>query len=863
MGDFGGSTAAQSNINQSQAFAAALQRAKQIAAKIQPNPQQGGNNSGGAGGGGGGAGFKRSLDDSDSGPENKRFTSPDANDYGHNSNSNMSGGGGSSSGGGGPANMTQAIAQAAAVAARLAATAGNTCEEQVRIPDCLMSAFYGRGNNETISHIQGDSGCKVQMSQTEGERILTLRGSRESVTKGREVMQQLANRNGGGNVEVVLTINMPPPGPTGYPPYQEIMIPGTKVGLVIGKGGDTIKQLQEKTGAKMVIIQDGPNQEVIKPLRISGDPHKIENAKQLVLELIAQKDAQQQQQQQQQNNNRPNMGGNGGGMGSNNSPNNGGGNYNNFGGGNNGGEQCEVFVPKLAVGVVIGKGGDMIRKIQQECGCKLQFIQGKNDEPGDRRCLIQGSRQQVDDAKRMIDGLIDNVMQRNRNGNGGGGGNGGDNGNSNYGYGYGVNHAQQPAREEITFMVPASKCGIVIGRGGETIKLINQQSGAYCEMDRNAVNPPSEKLFKCKGTSEQVEAARQMIAEKINMELPIINRKSINGGPPNQQGGGGGGGGGAGGYNPNDPNAAAAAYQQQWAAGYGQAGGWGDQAQQQQAAGMGQAAQAAASQSADYSTQWIEYYKSMGMHREAEMIEQQLKAKQASAAPQPQTQAQPAAQQAQSAGQQSQDYSAQWAEYYRSIGKIEEAEAIEKQMKASQSSASTAASSSSSSASAAGASAGGGGGGSAGSGSHNTPSGGISSGGTSSSVAVAGQQTKDYSAQWAEYYRSIGKIEEAEALEKQLKGGQNSSGNAGAAGSSGPGGAPGAPGANAGGPAAPGGGYPQAAAQAGGYPQPGGYGGPGSAGGYGAPGGYPGAPQPPGSGPSQGGGNSQKKGDKH
>lgn len=74
----------------------------------------------------------------------------------------------------------------------------------------------------------------------------------------------------------------------------------------------------------------------------------------------------------------------------------------------------------------------------------------------------------------------------------------------------------------------------------------------------------------------------------------------------------------------------------------------------------------------------------MGMQREAEMIEQQLKAKQATATPQPQPQAQPAAQQAaQSAGQQSQDYSAQWAEYYRSMGKIEEAEAIEKQMKVS------------------------------------------------------------------------------------------------------------------------------------------------------------------------------------
>jgi len=51
-------------------------------------------------------------------------------------------------------------------------------------------------------------------------------------------------------------------------------------------------------------------------------------------------------------------------------------------------------------------------------------------------------------------------MNRNGNGGGGGGGSqGGDSGNSNYGYGYGVNHAQG-GREEITFLVPASKCGV-------------------------------------------------------------------------------------------------------------------------------------------------------------------------------------------------------------------------------------------------------------------------------------------------------------------------------------------------------------------------------------------------------------------
>ncbi|XP_023037885.1 far upstream element-binding protein 3 [Drosophila willistoni] len=714
----------QASINQSQALAAAIQRAKQIAAKIQPNQQSVGGGGGGPPGPGSGSGsgnnFKRHMDDgNDSGPDSKRpFGSPD---YGQNNNSNMSSGsGGGGSGGPGGANITQAIAQAAAVAARLAASAGTTCEEQIRLPESVANSFVGRGSNDTITHIQAESGAKVQL-MPEQERVIILRGSRESVTKGREMIQQMANRQGGGTVEVLLTINMPPPGPSGYPPYQEIMIPGAKVGLVIGKGGDTIKQLQEKTGAKMIIIQDGPNQEVIKPLRISGDPQKIEHAKQMVLDLIAQKDAQAQQQQQ---------GGGGGGGGRPGGANGGGGGgpglgFNNFNNGN-GGESVEVFVPKIAVGVVIGKGGDMIRKIQTECGCKLQFIQGKNDEMGDRRCVIQGTRQQVEDAKRTIDGLIENVMQRNgmgRNGNGGGGGGGGQGGggdpnNSNYGYGYGVNHAQG-GREEITFLVPASKCGIVIGRGGETIKLINQQSGAHTEMDRNATNRPNEKLFKSKGTTDQVEAARQMISEKINMELTVISRKPISG--SGRDGGNSGGGhnnshhnqqqGGYGGPNPmqgGDPNAAAAAaaaaYQQQqqqqqpWGPYGGQQGGWDpaqQQQQQQQQMAMAQgggAAGAAAAGGQDYSAQWIEYYKQMGCHREAEVIEQQMKAKQASAAPvqqqqqqmqqsQQQQQQQQQGQQQQQAGAGGADYSAQWAEYYRSVGKIEEAEAIEKTLK--------------------------------------------------------------------------------------------------------------------------------------------------------------------------------------
>lgn len=52
----------------------------------------------------------------------------------------------------------------------------------------------------------------------------------------------------------------------------------------------------------------------------------------------------------------------------------------------------------------------MIKKIQGETGCKLQFIQGKGDGPGDRRCIISGTKQQVEEAKRTIEDLIESVM---------------------------------------------------------------------------------------------------------------------------------------------------------------------------------------------------------------------------------------------------------------------------------------------------------------------------------------------------------------------------------------------------------------------------------------------------------------------
>lgn len=45
-------------------------------------------------------------------------------------------------------------------------------------------------------------------------------------------------------------------------------------------------------------------------------------------------------------------------------------------------------MPKIAVGVVIGRGGDMIKKIQAETGARVQFHQERDDGPGDKRLVV-------------------------------------------------------------------------------------------------------------------------------------------------------------------------------------------------------------------------------------------------------------------------------------------------------------------------------------------------------------------------------------------------------------------------------------------------------------------------------------------
>lgn len=71
--------------------------------------------------------------------------------------------------------------------------------------------------------------------------------------------------------------------------------------------------------------------------------------------------------------------------------------------------------------------------------------------------------------------------------------------------------------QDATYVIPADKCGLVIGKGGETIREINSRSGARAELSRNENPSSAQRTFNIKGSPEQIQEAIRLICEKAGL----------------------------------------------------------------------------------------------------------------------------------------------------------------------------------------------------------------------------------------------------------------------------------------------------------------------------------------------------------
>lgn len=62
-------------------------------------------------------------------------------------------------------------------------------------------------------------------------------------------------------------------------------------------------------------------------------------------------------------------------------------------------------------------------------------------------------------------------------------------------------------------------------QGGATIKEINKQTGAHCEVDRTALHDGDEKIFIMRGYPNQIEFAKKFFREKAGITSDTRDEK--------------------------------------------------------------------------------------------------------------------------------------------------------------------------------------------------------------------------------------------------------------------------------------------------------------------------------------------------
>lgn len=169
-----------------------------------------------------------------------------------------------------------------------------------------------------------------------------------------------------------------------------------------------------------------------------------------------------------------------------------------------------ILIDSSLVGLVIGRQGESLRRIEQESGTRIQFINGPDAGP-QRQCRITGSPGARITAKREINRIIEEN-----------GGNParetGRNARSAAKAGGGNQPALRDGEQSSQIMVPDRTVGLIIGRGGETIRDLQERSGCHVNIVGENKSVNGLRPVNLIGSPTAAARAKELIMEIVDSD---------------------------------------------------------------------------------------------------------------------------------------------------------------------------------------------------------------------------------------------------------------------------------------------------------------------------------------------------------
>lgn len=158
----------------------------------------------------------------------------------------------------------------------------------------------------------------------------------------------------------------------------------------------------------------------------------------------------------------------------------------------------KILVPSIAAGAIIGKGGETIAAVQKEAGARVKMSKANDFYPGttERVCLIMGAAEAVRKVHNFIMEKIREKPDPNPKPE--------------------VSKTNFERHRQVKILVPNSTAGMIIGKGGNFIKQIKEESGAYVQISQKSkeTNLP-ERCITVAGDLENNKKAVDLILQKI------------------------------------------------------------------------------------------------------------------------------------------------------------------------------------------------------------------------------------------------------------------------------------------------------------------------------------------------------------